>query len=394
MQLGVLDKFITSGYVSPSLLQDFFTKTGDHFWTRRFEPGLSGSLVESNWRFEIPETVHKLLHGHTQKLEQLVYDRDVAFDKYASKKIAARPSDFHYGFQGSSLLTMQVAKEVGKQAICELATAHVTEVDKILREEARLHPEWAPTITNLKFPVAYEKRLREEPFVADHVVVASDFSRQSLLNAGLDQSKISTIPLGFELDHVSYTEKSFDNWNERPLKVLFAGTVTQRKGFKYLLDAIKRFSKTDVELHVIGNAYKELDVFKKEVHNFHYHGSMAQNELFVKYQEYDLLILPTVFEGFAMVIVEAMAAGLPVITTPHSIGPDVIEESNNSGIIVPIRDVDALVSAIHHFKNLDQDQMRKASTSARSASQRFTWDTHRDSLNQFLREKLSEGGLV
>jgi glycosyltransferase involved in cell wall biosynthesis len=389
-ELDVLDQFMTSGYIKSKALQNLITKSGNTFWPRRFESGLSGKSVNPNWRFEIPESAQKFFFGKTQKLEQLVYQRDEAFDRWVSKKIMNKDSDVFWGFQGSCMHSLLSAKQSQKITVCELATAHVTEAKNILAEEATLHPEWADTITNLVFPFAYEKRLELEPFLADYAVVASKFSKDSLIQAGMEEEKIHTIPLGFDVDHITYSKKSFDDWNQRPMKILYSGTVTQRKGISYLLEAMYQFSNRDVELHIIGNADTSLPAFIKEKSLFHYHGSMAQSELFRAYGNYDLLVLPTLFEGFGLVIVEAMAAGLPVITTSHSIGPDLVEEEAESGTIIPIRSSSEIVNAIEHYKNLSRENMIRASLAARRASLKFTWDRHSENLNTFANTTLKK----
>jgi len=118
-----------------------------------------------------------------------------------------------------------------------------------------------------------------------------------------------------------------------------------------------------------------------------YHGAVSQSELFTKFGEYDALVLPTVFEGFGLVIVEAMAAGLPVITTPNSMGPEVITDDKN-GYIVPIRNVEALSNAIKKLReksNSDFVQMRR---DARNSAHDFSWENYTQRLKIIIDTKL------
>jgi glycosyltransferase involved in cell wall biosynthesis len=91
-----------------------------------------------------------------------------------------------------------------------------------------------------------------------------------------------------------------------------------------------------------------------------------------------------VFEGFGLVIVEALAAGLPVITTPHSMGPDVIEQGEN-GWIVPIRDSKALADCIGQLRSKTDSAYARMREKARQSALRFTWERYGDALGTLVR---------
>jgi glycosyltransferase involved in cell wall biosynthesis len=110
---------------------------------------------------------------------------------------------------------------------------------------------------------------------------------------------------------------------------------------------------------------------------------MSQRQLFDKYSEFDALVLPSVFEGFGLVVVEAMAAGLPVITTPNSIGPELIDSGSN-GYIVPIRDPLAISRAIEDLSKksaAERNAMRKLS---RKKALEFSWTAYTGRLKLML----------
>lgn len=360
LELGLLDRYYTSSYVSSKFMQDVIRKTGNSYFSKRYIDGLFGDKVSANWRFEIKEVLYRKLYGKTEKSQNAVYLRDEKFDDYMSRKITKRNSDTFWGFQGSCLNTLKSAKQSGKRTIVELATAHVTEAKKILGEEQRLNPEWADSIDNLVFPAEYEKRLVEEPHVADFAFAASQFTKQSLINDGISEERIKFLPLCFNADGIE-PGPEFKSLKNRKLKVLYCGTVTQRKGIKYLLESFDKIVKNQAELHIIGNIQGRGDAFRKYSSLYTYTSGIPQAELFQRYKEYDILVLPTVFEGFGLVIPEAMAAGLPVITTMHSFGAEIIQQRKN-GSIVPIRDIEALGNEILYYANLSDEafnSMRK-----------------------------------
>ncbi len=386
LELGMLDKFCTSSYVRSKFLQNYFTENNNPFWSKRFISGLYGDKVESNWRFEMKYFLAKKFSKNLSDAEKLIYDWDMAFDYYMSNRIKNYEANFFWGFQGSCFDTLQAAKNAGKTTICELSTAHITVAKKILQEECKLHPEWAASISNVNFPAGFEKRLEQEPHRADYVFAASEFTKQTLLEGGVGEKKIIKLPLGADVSKIKYSAKRGAIQN-RPLKLLYAGMVTQRKGIKYLLDAMKTFQRKDVELHIIGNVFGAKDEFEKYAGMYTYHGAMTQQQLFEKYTEYDALVLPTVFEGFALVIIEAMAAGLPVIATSNCIGPDIIEKEKN-GYLIPIRDVQKLQEAISLLRNKTNDEFQAMSECAREAALKFSWENHKNNIMEIFNNKL------
>jgi starch synthase len=388
--LGSLERFYTSSYITSPFMQRLLGKRPGNFWSRRFIAGLPGKLVEANWHFEIPEMVLRKIQGKSPAVQRAVYKRDTKFDNFVAEKLVNHDltegagTHLFWGFQGSCHASLRSAKELGWESICELTTAHVVAAKQLLGEEARLHPEWAGSIDNLVFPADYEKRLEEEPHQAKHVVVASSFSRNSLMDAGVPRKKIFMLPLGFEPAAISFSEKGIVPLDTRPLKLLFAGTVTQRKGIKYLLEAMKMLKPgKDVELHLIGGIQGPEEPLKQYREFYTYHGAVSQTELFSRFGDYDALVLPTIFEGFGLVILEAMAAGLPVITTPNSIGPEIITEGKN-GFIVPIRDVEGLIKSIELLRGKSNEEFIEMRRSANAAAMNFSWENYTKKLSIFL----------
>lgn len=379
---GCLERFYTSSYIRNELLQKYLIKSKNTYWTRRFVEGVSGDEVNSNWRFELKEVFLRKLQGKSPAVQAAVYDRDMHFDDYVAKRLEKESGTGFWGFQGSCQNSLAKAHDLGIPTVCELSIAHVTEAYRILSEETLLSPNWADSIDNLQFPAQYQSRLELEPHLATHVLAASKFTQQSLENSGVDPGKIIVLPLGFDMQHIPYKVEN-KKFGKRPLRLLYAGTVTQRKGIRYLLDAMPHFTPDEVELHIIGGIQGSGDAFRRHEKYYTYHSPISQQELFNTYQDYDALVLPTLFEGFGLVIVEAMAAGLPVITTANSIGPDVITDRQN-GYIVPIRDSFAIQQAIGELIQLTPIQYQTMRQAARDAAMAFTWDRYAENLSQLL----------
>ncbi len=141
-------------------------KTGADYWTRRFLRDLNGNKVHPHWRFEMKELLYARIFGKGIRTQRAVYERDVKFDRYMARKIQGLNGDILWGFHGSCYESLKAANEAGKFTICELSIAHIPAAIKILKEEKKLHPEWADSLDNLEFPSWYYERMIEEPHLA------------------------------------------------------------------------------------------------------------------------------------------------------------------------------------------------------------------------------------
>ena len=97
---------------------------------------------------------------------------------------------------------------------------------------------------------------------------------------------------------------------------------------------------------------------------------------------HDVFVFPSLFEGFGLVILEAMAQGLPVITTSHTVGPDIIEDGVD-GFIVPIRSSEAIAEKLELLA-ADRPRLEAMREAAIATARRFTWENYRRRLAEVL----------
>jgi glycosyltransferase involved in cell wall biosynthesis len=340
---GALDRFITSSYFKPDSFPDRWLAKIPRFarmLRRRWQEGLPESKVVRRWRLELPELLVRRFFGPGEAAERCMFRRDAAFDCWVARKWA-KDCDIYWGFQGSCLESLRAAKRRGIITVAEFATAHVTKAIELLSAEAQRHPEWADSISNLHFPDWYRERLEREPHEADICVVASQFSRQSLVDAGVAANRIRTIQLGADLERFSYRKRTIDG----PFRVLFVGGVGQRKGIKYLLDAFGLVRCPEMELVLIGPLCGSAKALEAYSGLYTYKGRMDQSSVIAEMHRSHVLVLPSVFEGFGLVIVEAMATGMPVIASRNSVAPELIREGMD-GFIVDYDDVHSIADRI------------------------------------------------
>ena len=267
------------------------------------------------------------------------------FDRWVARKLRQCPqSNIFVGWSGMSLHALRQAKVQNMVTILERGSAHIVYQDLILREE---HAQYGLPFEIDKRVIAKEL---EEYDAADYIVVPSTFARRTFIEAGVSASKLVQMPLGVPtffnqdkplLHKTPQTDGKF--------RIVFLGSLIVRKGLIYLFEAIKQLNipKDKFELWLLGHISPEiepvLNQYKQE--NWIIKGHVGFHELPLLLQQCDIGVFPSIEDGFAMVIPQMLACGVPVITTPHTGGPDLIREGDN-GFIIPIRNSEAIAQKL------------------------------------------------
>jgi len=164
----------------------------------------------------------------------------------------------------------------------------------------------------------------------------------------------------------------------KKIRVLFVGGDGLRKGIGYLARALEMTGSASVEARVAGNLeISELGLAELR-RTMTLLGPVPRTEIGQLYRWADVLVLPSISDTFGLVILEAMAAGVPVITTPHTCGPDVVREGKD-GFIVPIRDAHAIADRIDRLAG-DRKLLAAMSRQARARALDFTIERYAERL--------------
>lgn len=265
---------------------------------------------------------------------------------------------------------------------------HPETMRDLLRAEMAAHPDCAASLQQeweLNLPAEDFQRLVDETTMPTRSLAASSFTRQSLIDHGVPPQSVRVVPYGIDLETFSPDARS-PRSTEGPLKLLFVGRINQRKGIKYLLQALSLLPQADLQLTVCGRVLDGLELFQQAGSRVLIRPSISASELIEAYREADLLVLPSIAEGFGQVLLEALACGLPVLATTHTAAPDLIQEGREGFIVAPRRPdqiADRLQWAMDHRQELLQ--MRFA---ARSCAENFPWSRFHEGVNQSVREFL------
>lgn len=260
------------------------------------------------------------------------------------KSAASRTPSAVYCYEDCAHATFAAAQTLGLARLYDLPIAYWRTSRGLLLEEAERWPDWAPTLEGLCDSGAKLERKDAELELADRVLVASTFTKRSLTDCFGDKFDIAVTPYGCPPLRVDRPACRQDN---EPLRVLFVGHLNQRKGLADLIAALKRLDK-DWRVTLAGPMPRHVPEALRHLladPRCEWLGVLPHCTLLQRMQKEHVFVFPSIVEGFGMVITEAMAAALPVITTPHTAGPDLLTDGED-GFIVPIRDPDAIASRL------------------------------------------------
>jgi starch synthase len=291
-----------------------------------------------------------------------------------------------YAYDDGALAHFRQAQKMGLQRIYDLPIGHWRVLKEITIEESEAQPAWRGTMKSLTDSAAKYERKDAEIELADVVIAASTFTRQTLQRFPMTKQVI-VVPYG--MPEVTAPPRPATN-PDNPLRVLFVGALTQRKGISYLFDAMKMLGKA-ATLTVIGRRDGQAKALDEACARHRWLETLSNPEVLQEMQQHDVLAFPSLFEGFGLVIGEALSQGLPVITTANTGAPDILRDGVE-GFIIPIRSAQAIADKLQLLHG-DRELLKHMSDSARARAKRETWDLYEDRVAQAAAEALGIASL-
>jgi alpha-maltose-1-phosphate synthase len=293
-----------------------------------------------------------------------------------------RGLDSVYTYEDLAATTFDKAKQQGILCLYDLPIPYYQMTGNIMRQEAELFPELAPVIQSIREPAWKIERKQREIELADHIFVASSITKKSLLEIGIQEEKITVIPYGAPVDYFHPQPKP-DNC----FRALFVGRVSPRKGAHYLLQAWQDLKLANAELVLVGQNLFPTGWLEQYENICRHVPSVPHFLLNQYYSSASVFVFPSLIEGFALVLLEAMACGIPIITTPNTAGPDIITDGVE-GFIIPIRDVEALKDKLKWCYSHPQE-LAEMGRAARRKAEELNWGLYRQRLANKVQSLLS-----
>ena len=276
-----------------------------------------------------------------------------------------------YTFNSAGLELLSAARQQGLPAVMEQTIAPREIEAQLLRQEHERFPGWAPLLGDDTAEQEFIERECAEWAVADLILCGSEFVKESIAACGGPVEKCRVVPYGVD-SRFALTDKKPHGG---PLRVLSVGAVGLRKGSPYVLEAARALIGM-AEFRMVGGLGAQMHVRQSLESALVLTGTVPRSEIQQHFAWADVFLLPSLCEGSATVVYEALAAGLPVVCTPNT---GSVVRDGIDGLIVPIRDVQAIVDALTKFVSNPQT-LQIMGTNSKLRAAEFTLDHYQQRL--------------
>lgn len=220
-------------------------------------------------------------------------------------------------------------------------------------------------------------------FLAEKYLKKQGFKNVKTIGVGLDTSKFSN-----SIDN-QYSDEFFRKIKKDNKHLLYIGKIEPRRNIKFLIDIISELKKENIRLVIVGNGNPK---YLKKIYSYAmkknvsdgiiYTKSIKQNEIQYLYKKCDVFLLPTRYEIFGMVLLEAMYFGIPVITTYNG-GSSTIMENGQNGFICNTFDKALWKKNIYNIIKDHEEFIKISENAKKTIKTKYTWSAM---VNKFLEE--------
>ena len=316
-------------------------------------------------RYRFPDAIcHEL--AYRAKIQQ-----DQACSRFLSKANA-----FLF-YNGSGLDTLNKAKKKGIITIVEVVNSHVDYQETILRNEYQeLGLKWQP------FHKKEKKRRMLEYERADYILLPSEFVKKSFLLHGFPKEKLLKVPYGFNQLSLNSNKNKHA---QKAFTVLYVGSISVRKGLCDLIEAFKKMPIKDKKLVITGpmtspTGFESISLSPDII----FTGVLKGKDLHTVYASADVFCLPSVEEGFGLVLGEALSFGLPIIATENSGASDIFT-NGQEGFIVPVKSSEAILEKLILLTNNKEVFIRMKNAAIKRTSSLCGWQKTQNQLVETVR---------
>lgn len=321
------------------------------------------SLRVSSWPARY--TWRRWYHGRLQ------FERDTNLGRWAAERTKELHPQQCYVFTQVGLEVLKWAKQNGIPTVLECPNGHIRNFRQVNQTESL---RWCGTKFRGHPSPEMVERVEEEYEVADRIRVSSEWSKTSMVDGGVPARKIQVLqqPVDLRLFQPSGKPRDVNG----PLRICFVGSLDLRKGFIYLLQAMRLVGVKRVSLEIVGATGTRCcaRLFERESHGLTI--GCAPGDPIPAYHRAEVFVLPTLEDGSPFAVAEAMACGLPVIVT-DSCGSAEWVTNGRTGWVVPARQpepiAEALETALRHRQDLkSMGEVARLDTERRAGSTCFS----------------------
>ena len=304
---------------------------------------------------------------------RILHERNARFQD-AIPEETLRMHDATIAFDTSAWRLADRARLLGRPLYLDRTIAHPAAFARIEAELHRRFPDWCPAPQPRPDYLVTAEATEHQ--LAHRIVVGGSFARDTLVAQGIPAGKIIVNPYG--VDWARFAAAPAVDRNARPFRFLFLGSHLARKGLPVLLEAWRALGprRGDAELWLAGHCGDRERALIPALPGLKICGLVAHADVPALLAQTDVFVLPSFFEGFGLVLLEALAAGVPFISTPATGAVDLPADAR-LGSLVPAGSTDALLAAL--AQALAQPPDRTAVRAAvKLIEPQFSWEAYGD----------------
>jgi glycosyltransferase involved in cell wall biosynthesis len=277
-----------------------------------------------------------------------------------------------HSYEDCSLAQFRAAAKAGKSRIYDLPIGYYPAWERTRMRLAQQFADWLPAGRLPQDPYVRPEQKRLEMELADLVLVPSSFVERTVLQ--FTDRRLARACYGVD---TTFWRADPEITRHGPMRYLYAGQCSLRKGTPLLITAWTAAALPDAILELAG-PWQLAEQKRRELPpSVELRGPLSAVELRERFACADLFVFPSYFEGFGLVVLEAMACGLPVLATASTAGPDVLDD--NTGRVIPTGDLDALIEALRWARS-HHDDLAPMRAAARNKAQAMSWARYRASV--------------
>lgn len=301
-------------------------------------------------------------------------------DRLTAKMVDKQHPKGVYAYEDGALESFLHAKNLGVHKFYELPIVYWKTLHRALKEQIEKYPEWGQTMEFSRDSIEKCARKDHELELADSILCPSEYVLDSIPEKF--KEKCSLLPYG--APPPSRNDERHDT--KRPLRILFAGSMSQRKGLADLFSAVKQLNTKHIELIVMGKLKAPIEFYKNQSPHFTYAPPRSHARVLKLMRSCDLFCLPSIIEGRALVQLEALSSGLPLIITPNTGGSDLIDEGK-TGYLVPPNNPNAIAEKINWLLS-HRSSIQSMKESAWNKAEASSWSNYKVLFIKRIRERL------
>jgi len=280
-----------------------------------------------------------------------------------------------HAYEDCSLWQFEEAKRLGKACLYDMPIGYYPAWEQTQAVLMRRYADWLPEGGLPSSRHVRPDQKRKEMELADLVLAPCSFVEKTIRTFYPDK-KTARAAYGVDLD---FWRPAAKKWGDGQLRFIYAGQLSLRKGIPTLLEAWEAAELRDAELQLVG-LWQLAEVKRMTLPKGVTWSSPCSSEaLRERYRAADVFVFPSFFEGFGLVLLEAMACGLPAIASEATAGPDIL--TPDCGKVVPIGNLEALVESLQWFDR-NRGLLLTLSRAARVRAELCTWESYRRSVTE------------